>query len=173
MVIIYRGKRVTLDVSRVALPNGHEMSVEKVVFPHTIAALPIYEGDKVVLLRQFRPAINDYILEVPAGVVEEGEDPNNALIRELREEIGAEVDYYGKMFEGFTSPGYSTEYMIIYYANVRRLGEPRPEPHEVINRVIIGLDDAVKMVLDGTIKDVKSALAITLYMLRRSRAWSP
>ncbi len=168
MVIIYRGgRRVTLDVSRTVLPNGHEMNVEKVVFPHAIAALPIYEGNKIVLLRQFRPVINDYILEIPAGVIEEGERPEMALVRELNEEIGAEVDYFEKLFEGFTSPGYSTEYLTIYYASIKRLGEPKPEPHEVINRVIIDFRDAVNMVLNGGIKDAKSALAITLYMLKK------
>ena len=167
MVIVYRGRRVTLDVSKAVLPNGHEMSVEKVVFPHAVAALPIYEGDKVVLLRQYRPVIGDYILEVPAGVVEEGEKPEDALVRELNEEVGAEVDYFEKLFEGFTSPGYSTEYLTIYYANVKKLSEPRPEPHEVINRLIIDLSDAVNMVLSGNIRDMKSALAITLYILKK------
>ncbi|GAB6945160.1 NUDIX hydrolase [Vulcanisaeta sp. JCM 14467] len=167
MVVIYSGRRVTLDVSRVVLPNGHEMNVEKVVFPHAVAALPIYESDKVVLLRQYRPVIGNYILEVPAGVVEEGEKPEEALVRELNEEVGAEVDYFEKLFEGFTSPGYSTEYLTIYYANVKKLSEPRPEPHEVINRVIISLRDAFDMVLNGNIADMKSALAITLYMLKK------
>ncbi len=167
MVIVYRGRRVTLDVSKTVLPNGHEMNVEKVLFPHAIAALPIYEGNKVVLLRQFRPVINDYILEIPAGVIEEGERPETALIRELNEEIGAEVDHFEKLFEGFTSPGYSTEYLTIYYVSIRRLGEPKPEPHEVIDRVIIDFRDAVNMVLNGGIRDAKSALAITLYMLKK------
>ncbi|WP_054853332.1 NUDIX hydrolase [Vulcanisaeta distributa] len=167
MVIVYRGRRVTLDVSKVVLPNEHEMNVEKIIFPHAVAALPIYDGNKVVLLRQFRPVINDYILEIPAGVVEEGERPEEALIRELNEEVGAEVYYFEKLFEGFTTPGYSTEYVVIYYANVKRLGEPRPEPYEVINRVIVNFRDAVNMVLSGSIRDVKTALAITLYMLKK------
>ncbi|WP_054842516.1 NUDIX hydrolase [Vulcanisaeta distributa] len=167
MVIVYKGRRVTLDVSRVTLPNGHEMNLEKVVFPHAVAALPIYEGNKVVLLRQFRPVVNDYIIEVPAGVVESNERPEQALIRELREEIGAEVDYFEKLFEGFTSPGYSTEYITIYYANIKSLREPKPEPHEVIDRLIIDFKDAINMVLSGNIRDAKSALAITLYMLKR------
>ncbi|GAB6948276.1 ADP-ribose pyrophosphatase [Vulcanisaeta sp. JCM 16161] len=167
MVIIYKGRRVTLDVSRVTLPNGHEMNLEKVVFPHAVAALPIYEGNKVVLLRQFRPVVNDYIIEVPAGIIESNERPEQALIRELSEEIGAEVDYFEKLFEGFTSPGYSTEYITIYYASVKNLREPRPEPHEVIDRLIIDFRDAVNMLLSGNIKDAKSALAITLYMLKK------
>ncbi|ADY00899.1 NUDIX hydrolase [Vulcanisaeta moutnovskia 768-28] len=167
MVIVYKGRRVMLDVSKVVLPNGREMNLEKIVFPHAVAALPIYEGNKVVLLRQFRPVVNDYVIEIPAGVIEEGENPEEALTRELSEEIGAEIDYFGKLFEGFTTPGYSTEYMVIYYVSIRRLGEPRPEPHEVIDRIVIDLRDAVNMVINGSIRDAKSALAITLYMLKK------
>lgn len=126
MVIVYSGRRITLDVSKVMLPNGHEMNVEKILFPRAIAALPIYENNKVILLRQFRPAVNEYVLEIPAGgVVEKNETPEHALIRELNEEIGgAETDHFEKLFEGFTTPGYSTEYILIYHVNVKKLGEP-------------------------------------------------
>ncbi len=167
MVIVYSGRRITLDVSKVMLPNGREMNVEKILFPRAIAALPIYEDTKVILLRQFRPAVNDYVLEIPAGVIEGNESPEQALVRELNEEIGAEIDYFEKLFEGFTSPGYSTEYILIYHTNVRKLGKPRPEPHEVIDRVVIDFRDAVNMVINGSIRDAKTALAITLYMLKR------
>lgn len=168
MTIIYKGRRVTLEVYRTVLPNNHVMNVERVIFPKAVAVLPIYGGDRVVLIRQFRPVINDYIFEIPAGVVEEKESEDEALIRELREEIGAEVINYGKLFEGFTSPGYSTEYLVIYYANVRSLGEAMPEEHEVIERVIVGLSEAMDMVRRGEIKDLKTALALTLYALKGS-----
>ncbi|MCG2895550.1 MAG: NUDIX domain-containing protein, partial [Vulcanisaeta sp.] len=79
-MIIYKGRRVTLDVADVRLPNGREMKVERVLFPRAVAVLPIY-GNKVVLIRQFRPAVGQYVIEVPAGVVEEGEDVEHALVR--------------------------------------------------------------------------------------------
>ncbi|WP_243680417.1 NUDIX hydrolase [Vulcanisaeta souniana] len=126
MVIVYSGRRITLDVSKVMLPNGHEMNVEKILFPRAIAALPIYENNKVILLRQFRPAVNEYVLEIPAGgSLRRTRPPEHALIRELNEEIGgAETDHFEKLFEGFTTPGYSTEYILIYHVNVKKLGEP-------------------------------------------------
>lgn len=166
MTIIYRGRRITLDVSRIKLPNGYEMSVEKVLFPKAVAILPIYEDNKVVLIRQFRPVIGKFIIEVPAGVVEPGENEDEALIRELREEIGAEVSSFKKLFEGFTSPGYSTEYLIIYYATIKNLGEPKPESYEVIDRVILSFDEAIEMLTRGEIYDLKTALALTLYALK-------
>jgi ADP-ribose pyrophosphatase len=170
-VIIYKGRRVTLDVADVRLPNGREMKVERVLFPRAVAVLPIY-GNKVVLIRQFRPAVGQYVIEVPAGVVEEGEDVEHALVRELREEVGAEVESYEKLFEGFTSPGYSTEYLYIYYASIKDLQEPRPEPHEVIERLILDLGDAYEMARRGVINDLKTELALMLYLNLKMRKWA-
>ncbi|KUO93841.1 MAG: NUDIX hydrolase [Vulcanisaeta sp.] len=167
-MIIYKGRRITLDVSNVILPNGHEMKVEKVIFPRAVAVLPIY-GNNVILIKQYRPAIGKYIIEIPAGVVGDDERVEDALVRELREEVGAEINYYEKLFEGFTSPGYSTEYLFIYYANVKGLGEPKPEPHEVINKLIIGIGEAYDMLRKGEINDVKTALALTLYLNLKGR----
>ncbi|WP_069807448.1 NUDIX hydrolase [Vulcanisaeta thermophila] len=174
MTIIYQGRRVTLEIFETVLPNGNRMMVERVLFPSAVAALPIIKGTTdVVLIRQFRPVLNNYIIEIPAGIINPDEKPEEALIRELREEVGGVVDDYELMFQGYTSPGYSTEYLYLYSATLKYLGDREPEPHEVIEVIRLNIKDALRMLLNNEIRDHKTALALTLYAYRHGLSVNP
>jgi ADP-ribose pyrophosphatase len=161
VVVSCRGRRVLFESFYETLPNGVRVLVDRVTFPNSVAVLPVIRSSReVVLVRQYRPAIGRWILEAPAGTIREGEDPREAAIRELEEEAGLiaeELEYVGG---GYVSPGYSTEFMKLYIAWDPVTGRPRREPHEVMEVERLDLGEALSMIHDGRIVDVKTITLI-------------
>ncbi|MCE4604302.1 MAG: NUDIX hydrolase [Aeropyrum sp.] len=170
MKIECRGRRVKFEASVEALPNGRKILVDRVVFPDSVAILPLIKKDgkwHVVLVRQFRPSISKWTLEAPAGAIGEGESPEDAAIRELEEEAGLRAYHLSRVGGGHVSPGYSTEYLHLYLAIAPSEGEARPEDYEVIEgKAEIELDEAVKMVYNGGIEDIK-----TIALILAAKVW--
>ncbi len=156
-VVTCKGRRAELWSGFVTLPNGARVRVDRVKFPNSVAVLPLFSDGTVVLLRQYRPAVEDWVLEAPAGVVEPGEDPRSAAARELEEEAGLRVDPRRLILvgEGYVSPGYSTEVMSLFIALDPEKSQARPEEHEVIETVRMGLSEALSRV-----RDVKTLLLL-------------
>jgi ADP-ribose pyrophosphatase len=146
------------------LPNGRSIKAERVLFPPVVSVLPVLNGS-VVLLKQYRPALGAYHLEVPSGVVDEGEAPVAAAARELEEEAGLKATRLDLLFEGVVSPGYSTEYSYVFLAEEPEKTQPRREEHEVIDTVEIPLEEAFNMLRGGRIRDMRTALALSLYFM--------
>jgi ADP-ribose pyrophosphatase len=157
---IFRGRRLWIEQRDVVLPNG--LKRQKVIIhpSNAVAILPI-EGERCKLIRQYRYAIDDYILEAPAGALEQGEDPLEAAARELIEETG----FTAKVIEhrGFiiTTPGYTDEKIFLYEA--RDLSPSRKyekDEDEVIEVLDIPVKDLNQMIRDGTIVDAKTICLI-------------
>ncbi|GAB6147556.1 NUDIX hydrolase [Stetteria hydrogenophila] len=145
-----RGRRVEFWSGVIRLPNGARVRVDRVKFPRSVAVLPVFRDGSVVLVRQYRPAVDDWVLEAPAGTVEPGEDPRSAAVRELEEEAGLRADP-GRLIEvgeGYVSPGYSTEVMSLFIALDPEESEARPEEYEVIEAVRLPLREALARVRD-------------------------
>ena len=87
----YEGVIVKVDLDKAQLPNGRVAAREVVVHPGGVAALPLNEDGTVTVVRQYRYAFGRVLTEIPAGKLEYGEDPKEGILRELREEIGAQV----------------------------------------------------------------------------------
>jgi len=157
-----RGRRVLFESVVEELPNGRRVRVDRVVFPNAVVVLPVFSRDcSVMLIRQYRPAPREWLLEAPAGVLEEGENPEEAAIRELEEEAGLRAARLERVGEGYVSPGYSTELLYFFLAPDPSEGESRPEEHEVITEKIrISVDEALAMVKKGEIRDAKTILLI-------------
>ncbi|AET33294.1 NUDIX hydrolase [Pyrobaculum ferrireducens] len=164
--VAYSGRRIVVETYTAKLPNGRDMAVERVVFPNVVSVLPV-AGSYVYFIRQYRPALGIYTLEIPSGVVDKGEEPEEAARRELLEEAGLEARALEKLFEGYVSPGYSTEYAYIYLARDPRPSTQRPEEYEVIEVVKMRLEEAREALLGGKIGDMRAALALSLYLLSR------
>lgn len=159
--IIYRGRRVTLT-KRFYTFNNEEFIREIVVFGQSVAILPFKDMDQVILIEQFRPSQNKWILEVPAGVIEENEKPEETAERELIEEIGYKPNKLVKMASIYMSPGYSDEILHIYIAlDLTRIGE-KPEKGELIRIVTMNFNEALKKILEEDIVDAKTLLAFLL-----------
>ncbi len=161
-----KGRRAIFKSYVTTLPNGAQVRVDKVVFPDSVAVLPVYRGPQweVVLLRQYRPSIDKWIIEAPAGTLKPGESPYEAAIRELEEETGLRAESLVEVGGGYLAPGYSTEYMKLYLAFDPERGRSSPESHEVLEPFKTTLDEALRMVSRGEIGDIKT---ITLLLAAR------
>lgn len=157
---IFRGRRLWIEQRRVELPNG--LVRDKVIVhpSNAVAILPV-DGERCKLLRQYRYAIDDYILEAPAGALENNEDPLAAAGRELIEETG----FAARVIEprGFiiTTPGYTDEKIFLYKASgLTPSQEYGKDEDEVIEVVDVATRDLPGMVRDGAITDAKTICLI-------------
>lgn len=114
----------------------------------------------VLLERQYRHAANDYLWELPAGRIDPGEKALPAAKRELLEETGYTASYWRHIFTFYASPGFVAETMAVYLATGLRAGKAQPEADEMIQVRFVSLPNAVRMVLNGTIRDAKTISSV-------------
>lgn len=161
---VYRGRKFSVRVGECVLPSGQRASLEVVEYPGAVAVLPLLDGNNVVLVRQYRPAIGDWIYEVPAGTFMLGEEPDDCALRELQEETGYRAGRLVKMFEMYTAPGYSTEILHSYLAEGLERGEASLEEDEELTVAVVPLDRAVEMIRRNEIRDGKTIATILYYV---------
>ena len=157
---IFRNKRLWVEEKQVELPNGVISSRVTVHPGDAVAILPIHD-DKIILIRQYRDAIGEYIYEAPAGIVDPGETPPEAAKRELIEET--EMDTMLLMSRGFiyTTPGISDEKIWLFEA--RRLvpsSKFKKEDGEIIETEIVKMNELRHMITRGVICDAKTICLI-------------
>lgn len=158
---IYKGKIVNLRCDDAELPNGDLCKREIVEHPGGAAVLCV-EGESVVLVRQFRYAYKEELLEIPAGKLNFGEDPSAAAKRELEEETGLVADLVPLTIL-YPTPGYSDEKIYIYEAKNIRRGTRHPDEDEFLDVVKMPLEEALRLVKSGAIRDAKTIAALLLY----------
>lgn len=168
---IYSGKIVTLKVDTVRLPNGKESTREIVVHNGAVTAVPMLDEDTIVMVRQFRLAAGEALLEIPAGTLEEGEKPEECASRELQEEIGYRPERLQLMFSSFLAPGYSSEKLFTYLATGLTESKQTHDEDEFLEVVHVGLDEAVALISQGQVKDAKTICGVLMAhrMLERSK----
>ncbi|MCB5203307.1 NUDIX domain-containing protein [Neorhizobium sp. T786] len=162
------------------MPDGSMVTLDREVHDHGTAAAILLHDPKegsVVLVRQFRPGafVNGdpaFMLEVPAGLIDEDELPADAVIREAMEETGFEIDEARYLFDMYASPGTLTEKVALFVASVsadRRpgTGGGLAGEGEDIEVVTMGLDDAYAMIRTGEINDAKTIVLLQWAMLNR------
>ena len=115
-------KKFSFEINRIELPNGHEGEYGSIKFPNAALAVPIMSDNKVIILRQYRFAVSQYLLEFPAGTLETGESPINSIKREIQEEAGYRADDWDKLGTLVNAPGYSDEVIHLFLArNLHKL----------------------------------------------------
>lgn len=160
---IFDGKIMQLFVDGVSLPDGSESFREYVVHSGGAAVLMIKDG-KVALVKQFRYAYGEETYEIPAGKLNEGEEPSVGAARELEEETGYRAQSLSHLVDIYPSPGYTNEIIHIYLAeNIVKVGQKLDEG-EFLNCTYVPLDEVVKMIERGEIKDAKTVVAIYKYI---------
>lgn len=162
---IYKGKILDLYKDKVLCPNGHESYRE--VVRHCAAVCIIAELDgKFAIEEQYRYPYDETIIEFPAGKVDQGEDLQNAAIRELEEEIGyhaERIEYLGAMYP---SVAYTDEIIHLYYASNLIKTKQSLDEDEALNYSFVTLNEIKQMIKNGKIKDAKTICALQHYMLR-------
>ena len=157
---IFRGRRLWIEQRRVLLPNGLERDKVIVHPSNAVAVLPV-EQERCKLIRQYRYAIDDYILEAPAGALEKDEDPLAAAARELIEETGFAARTIESRGYIITTPGYTDERIYLYEAHgLTPSEEYGKDEDEIIEVVDLAIRDLPHMIRDGTITDAKTICLI-------------
>ncbi len=161
---IYQGKVFTVERDRVRLPNGREVTMDLVRHPRSVVLLPMPDSHHVILIRQYRHAVNRFLWELPAGSVDAGEEPEQAAIRECHEEIGQVPTTVVRLASLFPTPGFCDEEMVFY----RLSGLTTPteaavqDEDEDIEPKTFELRDVRDMIRSGEISDMKTVAGLTL-----------
>src|SRR6476660_10572427 len=159
---IYTGIVVNLNVDTVTLPNGLTVDLEVVRHPGAAAVVPMKDDVTVILIRQFRHAAGGFIYEIPAGKLHPGEDPTVCAARELEEEIGYRAGRLDLLSSIYTAPGFTDEVIHIYKATGLTAGRQHLDRDEVLEVLEISLEEAIKMIEAGTIRDAKTIVGLQL-----------
>uniref|UniRef100_A0A7C4Y6A9 NUDIX hydrolase n=1 Tax=candidate division WOR-3 bacterium TaxID=2052148 RepID=A0A7C4Y6A9_UNCW3 len=161
---IYTGKILNLNVDRVILENGEKSFREYVMHRGAVAAIPIIDN-RIIFVKQYRYAVRDYIVEIPAGTIEIGEEPEKTLKRELIEEIGYNAGKLTHLYSYYSTPGFTNEILHLYIAEELREEKGGKDPDEELEVISFSFDESLKMLKEGKIKDGKTIIGLSLFFL--------
>ena len=159
---IFKGKFINLREDTIKLPSGKKAAREIVEHPGAVAVIAINEEKEMIFVRQFRTAAGKIMLEIPAGAIKPGESGENCSRRELEEETGYFAKKIRKIWEGYASPGYSTEVICYYLAQDLVCLKQKTEEDEFIEVDLVNIEDCVDLLKNGKINDNKTIIGITI-----------
>ncbi len=162
--LIYDGRAVSLRVDTVRMPSGRETTREIVEHSDCVAIIAIDDEDNVLLVEQFRKAVEKKLLEIPAGGIEPGEEPADCVRRELREETGFLPQRVERLGGFYSAPGYSTEYLHLYLATELVSSPLQAEDSESIRLVRVRLSEVPGLIASGEICDAKSIAGLLVFL---------
>ncbi|MBY0096477.1 NUDIX hydrolase [Mesobacillus maritimus] len=165
---IFSGKVISLQVEEVELPNGKTSKREIIKHPGAVAVIAITEDEKIVMVEQYRKALERTIIEIPAGKLEKGEEPKGCAIRELEEETGYECEKMDWLISFYTSPGFADELVHLYVATglKKKLDAATLDEDEFVNLVEVSLEEALELMKEQKIYDAKTAFAVQYLQLK-------
>jgi ADP-ribose pyrophosphatase len=161
---IYNGRVINLRKDIVELTNLRTTTREVIEHPGAAAIVPLLEDNKILMIKQYRHATEETLMEIPAGTLQKGEKPEECASRELTEETGCKAKELKKIVSCYLAPGYSNEVIHIYIATDISQVDQKPEEDENIQVVTMSLDEAVQKIKDDKIRDAKTIIGI-LYVL--------
>lgn len=164
----FAGKLISVRVDNVELANGHRATREVVEHPGAVGILA-WDGGRVALVSQWRHAVGQELLEIPAGTLDPGESPRATAERELAEECGLAADAWEQGPSFFTAPGFCTERLTLFLATQLRDTTAEAPEDELLERSWLSLDEAMAAVDAGLVIDAKSVAGI-LWLANRLAA---
>jgi ADP-ribose pyrophosphatase len=165
---IYEGRIINMREDTVRLPSGRTANREIVEHNGAVCIVPVLDDGRVTLVRQFRKPAEDVLLEIPAGGLKPGEDPEQCARRELMEECGQRAGRITLLFSFYLAPGYSTEYLHCFLAEQLEQLEATPDEDENVEMELHTLPSLLDMIDDGRIRDSKTICGL-LALHRRNQ----
>jgi ADP-ribose pyrophosphatase len=162
--LVYDGDVINVKVDTVRLPNGRETDREIVNYPSSVCVVPVDAQQNVILVRQFRKPAGRFLMEVPAGKMEPGENPEEAATRELQEEIGHAAGRWQLLGAFFLNPSLSPQYTHAYLATDLKLSDLDADDDEFIELRRVPWSDVGSLIAKGCIRDAKSIASLLLAM---------
>jgi len=159
---IFRGRILNVSIKKVRLPNGYLAHIDVIKHPGAVLIVPFLSKNKVIILKQFRPVIDSYIYELPAGTLEKNEIPAVCVRREMIEETGYKAKKITKLGFIVPVPGYSTEKIFIYKAEKLCKTERLHQKDEVIEILIMDKKKIRHLFKTGKIIDAKTISAFCM-----------
>ena len=157
---VYDGKLLKVHRDEVSVDGAKDSVREYIRHPGAVCAAALDGEGRLWFVKQYRYDIGRDTLELPAGKLEEGEDPDEAAARELGEETGFTAGRLEPIGSILPSPAYTTEEIFLYLATDLTAGDAHPDEGEVLDAFPLPLEEAVEMVLDGRIRDAKTVAAV-------------
>lgn len=161
-----KGKFITFRQDKVLLANGHHATRDIVLHRGAVAVVAVSAQKEIILVRQYRYAVGEALWELPAGKLEEGEDPLLAAKRELSEETGFQAALWQYLTAIYTAPGFASEKLYLYLAEDLAANKAHPDEDELIEYRRFPLSEAYEMIVRGEIKDAKTVSGILMYLKR-------
>ena len=163
---VFQGKILNVYKDTVILPNGKEATREVVEHSGAVAVLAIDDQDRIILVKQYRYPIQKSSLEIPAGKLEDGENPLECAKRELEEETGFQAENWSKIISFYTSPGFANEIMHLFLATGLTFVGASPDEDEFVELYKYSLDEAFDGILQQEIDDAKTINAILWHKIK-------
>ena len=160
--VLMKGRAFTIRRDHLTTPNGRETKFDIIEHGGSVVIIPVDEKGNVLLVRQYRHATRGELLELPAGTLDNNEDPEVCAAREIREETGMAAGELTKLGEFYLAPGYSTEFMVVFLATSLSHNPLEADADEFLSVESIPIAEAIKMAERGEIPDAKSLAALFL-----------
>ncbi len=161
---VFEGRILNVRVDTVQLVDGRTSTREIVEHAPSICVVPLDSDGRVMLVRQYRKPAGAFLLEVPAGGIEPGENPEVAALRELQEEIGHRAGSLQPLTGFWLAPGWCNEYMYSFLATELTPAKLESDDDEFIDVEKVALSDVLGLIANGTIQDAKSVASLLLAM---------
>lgn len=161
--VIYDGRVVKLRIDVVQTPGGRQATREIVEHADCIAVVVVDSENNILLVKQFRKAVEKELLEIPAGGIDPEEDPEDAVRRELQEEIGYLPQKLEKLGGFYSAPGYCSEYLYLYLATELTPSQLQAEDTESISLIRVPAAQIPGLITSGSICDAKSIAGLLTY----------
>jgi ADP-ribose pyrophosphatase len=162
--VVFEGRIIRVERERVTLANGHTTVIEAVRHRGSVVIVAVPAPGHLILIRQFRPVIERWIWELPAGSLDPGEAPDTAVVRECEEEIGLTPKRISSLGSWYPTPGFCDEIMHFYLCEdlTAPEGPVTRDEDEQIEPATVTLDTVREMIADGRVVDMKTMVGLSL-----------
>ena len=159
---IFQGKVFGVRIDQVESPTGQTTRIDVVEHNGAVVMIPVDDDQRIWFVRQYRHPTGKVLLELPAGTLDPGEDPETCAVRECREEIGMSPSYLLPLGGAFIAPGYSTEYLHFFLARDLTPAPLTPDADEDLDVERLGWNEIMELIAEGELQDTKSLAGLFL-----------